>query len=672
MTDLTISCNNRLVTLTSTFTPTCQGSFHMEHTDTFNVKFILTSNCFEWIIKEKGNSDYYLIRLCIKFFSGITTGPVPGNLTSPGNKRIVDAKTVYILVSIGAILLILLIVSTTYLFLKRKKRLAMETILKDRVTFSVNDYSNPSFRRFSNEFILTNDNQPRQRSMYSIRVPGDGQVNNSDTPRNDVNIQNHQFNGSLPKLPTNPPNHPGDQSLRISNASNESLNSNVSTGWTNPLFLNAREPDNNRPATYAMIEEDCYSGSNLSGIYASIPECVQTLEGFDVGESNDYDSFSSDEFEQEAVYENGFVTPVKQPIEIKSVYLHTPCQSTQYLSIPFPIQEENNYEYVSDNCDKVDQNNELEYDYVANDDDEMFSNRNSSGSSQLETKAAADDDVYEDTDSPNTTLDTTVDDEHDADNSSQTYNYAFDENPHKYDYAENPEANEYYEDGTSIDLQLNDPQDEYDYVSSANVRQSLENINNSDTISQRQSSVDEEYTGPTTYYDDAILLAMSGDLDNYPDCLGELPEYEYVRNSNITEVSDSTNRISDSSDSTFAGGDKANRSSAVSYASIDGSDTEVSADEHDYDEISKHTADSVNNESEGEYDSDYEKVSDVFGRNSKVMNDFAEEQQKYENPKLKFQNFGAGKGSSIIIVDNEPVYDEVCAPGTSSGNDQDR
>ena len=555
--------------------------------------------------------------------------------------------------------------SSIYLVVKRKERLAMESILKDRVTLSANDYGDPAFTRSSNEIIFSNGNLPDQSAVYSRRFPENVQMMNNDIRRDDQGIQNNQVNGLAQGSQTIVSYHPNDQSLRNSNTSNESSNSSSSTGWTNPLFLNAQQPDNNRPATYAMIEEECYSGSNQSGIYTSIPEYFQTLEGFDVGESNDYDSFSSGEFEQEAVYENGSVTQVTQPTKIKSVYLHTPCQSME--SILIPIQEENNYEYVSDNCDKVEQNGELEYDYVAND-DEMFSNRESSVSSQLENKPS-DDALYEDTDSPNTTLDTTAEHVHNEDNPSLTYDYTFDEYPHNYDYAANPSSSDYYEDGTSINLHLNGLPDEYDYVSDANMTPSLENIDHLDNTPRKQSSVDEEYTGPTTYYDDVTLLAMSGDLD---DSLGELPEYEYVRNSNITETSNGTDRTSNISDITISAAavDKNSRTSAVSYASIDGSDSGLSADEHDYDEISKRTVDNVNNESEGEYDSDYEKVNDVLGRKSVEIKDIDEQQQdvKSVTTGVTYQTPIADKECSIIIVDNEPLYDEVCS--AESGEDQ--
>ena len=580
-----------------------------------------------------------------------------------------------------------------YLLVRRKERLAMEALLKDRVTLSVNDYGNPAFRRFSNDFALDeNHRQQNGRSPQhmAVRANNERTTNSENTANNHTDVPVHpnslvilnNLANSSPRIPNNSvpvhpsavsvPNNVSNQTSRISNTSHESRASDASTGWTNPLFLSMRELENNRPETYAMIEEECYSGSNLSGIYTSIPECVQTLEGFDVGESNDYDSFTSDEFDDGAEYENDSVPPLEPPINIRSVYLHTPCQSMQSVSIP--IQEENDYEYVSDSCDNKNNTvDELEYDYVANNDD-MFTNRESSASSHFGTKSnTMNDTLYEDTDSPNTTLESTAEEQPSENN--VTYNYVTDEYPHEYDYAVNPSTNEYYEDGTSIDMQLKDLPEYYDYVSNENAGQPPNEYDDKTITSGRQSSVEEEYNGPTTYYDNATLLAINDDFDVYPGFPGELPEYEYVRNSNLTErshVSENTNvaeSISDKSNHSLPDLDKTNRASRVSYASIDGTDSELSVKEHDYDEISKKTVVTLSTDSEGEYDSDYERVDDVVNKKNKGKVVSPNEQSEDKEPKIsdvKYQKFGVDKGDVVVIVDSEPVYDEVCPPDTKS------
>ena len=576
--------------------------------------------------------------------------------------------------------------------MRRKERLAMESILKDRVTLSINDYGNPAFRRFSNDFTLDENHRQENGSFpqhMAVRPANEMSTNGEYTAngRTDVPVHpnslitlNNRTNSS-PRISNNSvqvhaismsvPNSVSNQTSRISNVSHESRTSDVSTGWTNPLFLSMRELENNKPETYTMIEEECYSGSNLSGIYTSIPECVQTLEGFDVGESNDYDSFTSDEFVDDAEYENDSVPPLEPPINIRSVYLHTPCQSMQ--SVSLPIQEENDYEYVSDSCDKNNTVDELEYDYVANDDD-MFTYRESSASSHFGTKPnTTDDTLYEDTDSPNTTLESTAEELPNENNAR--YNYVTDEYPHEYDYALNPSTNEYYEDGTSIDMQLKDLPEYYDYVSNENVGQPPNNNDDKTTTSGRQCSVEEEYNGPTTYYDNAMLLAINNDFDIYPGFPGELPEYEYVRNSNLTEgsnVSENTNAAestSDISNHTLPDLNKTNRVSRVSYASIDGSDSELSVKEHSYDEISKQTVVSLSTDSEEEYDSDYERVDEVADSRNKGKVASPIEQSGDKEPKIsdvKYQKFGVNKGDAVVIVDSEPVYDEVCPPDTES------
>ena len=544
---------------------------------------------------------------------------------------------------------------------------------------------------FSNDFTLDENHRQENgrfpqhlavRSTTETTTNGENNANNrTDVPvhPSSLIISNNHTNSpsrissnsvSVHPISVNVPNRVSNQTSRISNVSHESSTSNVSNGWTNPLFLSMREHENNRPETYAMIEEECYSGSNLSGIYTSIPECVQTLEGFEVGESNDYDSFTSDEFVGGAEYENDSVPPLEPPINIRSVYLHTPCQSMQ--SVSTPIQEENDYEYVSDSCDKNNATEELEYDYVANDDD-MFTNRECSASIHLETKSNTMDDTYEDTDSPNTTLESAAEEQ--PNESNATYNYVTDEYPHEYDYAVNPSTNEYYEDGTSIDMQLKDLPEYYDYVSNENVGQPPNEYDNKTITSGRQSSVEEEYNEPTTYYDKATFLAINDDFDIYPGFPGELPEYEYVRNSNLTEgshVSENTNiaeNVSDISNHSLPDLNQTNRLSKVSYASIDGSDSEFSVKEHDYDEITKKTVANLSTDGEEEYDSDYEMVNDVVDKKNKSKVLSPNEQSEEKQPKIsdvKYQKFGVDKGNVEVIVDSEPVYDEVCPPDTES------
>ncbi len=650
--------------------------------------------------------------------------------TPEESPRKMSRKIAVILIAIGSILLVLLIISTIYLIIRRKQRLAMETILKNRVTFTSNNYAAPPFVKFSNNDDGTHPHEVQrqnsgnsiiQGNSISVSFPGTGGFSNpgfhGSSDELNLNLQHVLYSGSLPRSRSNileifgqnipdsafdeytqenSPSRDGDfvnpssftetentqqesipeesgsvqsksstlqsvgylsPELRIRSASDAAAIESINMqGLTNPMFDSGMgSSENGRPLTYAYIEgeEDSNYGSASSDDYASISNYTQKLEGFDVGESNDYDSVGEEvnqnwhltteakDLYANAAVENAASAAPEHPI--KSVYLHTPSQSIEShpqtlshqdstLSI---VREENNevyeaqndYNYVAEDAPRV--TSQQEYDYVGsyddsqNDRDEQeqcyYENTNSLKKGGIKTQEIT---------------------------ASGDYDYPYDERtvhasntesvprtPPEYNYVwDMGEPSNYYDDARSLDLTPDSLDPDYEYVSQSGSPSHNSSGNNFHPPLHERSFGNansiEFLDDPTTYEDDATFFKEKSDrgstgLDSSHEQTDEMtdqPCYEYVRNSTVSTApapSEQTSDLSQDPDdppyydsvraSTFSSGsDKSkqcesssqnltvpsgneNRFSIVSYESIGSAIVPPEFADHIYDEIHRKT-----------------------------------------------------------------------------------
>ncbi len=554
------------------------------------------------------------------------------------------------------------------------------------VNFPVTDgFSNPGFHGSSDELnlnlqhVLYSGSLPRSRNnileIFGQNIPesafdeytqenstgGDGDVVHSPLVYETGNTQ--QENSSKENLPPQSKSStlrsvgylsPEPRTRSASDAA--ALESIDMQGLTNPMFDSGMgSPENGRPLTYAYIEgeEDSNYGSASSDDYASISNYTQKLEGFDVGESNDYDSVGEEQATQNwhltteakdhyanAAIENTASNAPKYPI--KSVYLHTPSQSMEShpqilshqdstLSV---VQEEYNevyeaqhdYNYVTEDTPRV--HGHLEYDYVGryddcqNDRDEpeqcYYENTDSLRRDGSKSQKVSPEETNEDYDYAYGERTVHANNIESLPRTLPEYNYVWDMG----------EPSNYYDDARSLDLTPDSLDPDYEYVSQTACPSHNNNSNNINPPLHERSFGNansiEFLDDPTNYKDErALTEKLNLELDSshkQSDDETDQPCYEYVRDSTISSesaVSEQTSNPSQDPDdppyydsvraSTLSSeSDKSkqsepsshnlnvpsaneNRVSIVSYESIGSATVPPEFADHIYDEIHRKT-----------------------------------------------------------------------------------
>ncbi len=501
----------------------------------------------------------------------------------------------------------------------------MEAILKDRSAWSANEYSNPAFNHLEEPESPQMVPNGAASYLHVDRHRSDRSHPENLQPNQGSNIP-FQSEGNRPEACNAPFVTSGDM------VSGDSANN--SSGLE-------------RPVTYARIEDDCDSVAGFSDDRVPTFERVHFLEGFENGESSDFDNLNPETYQHEDLYQNHLVE-TNHPINIRSVYLHKPGFSSQSISVP--KEDENTYEYVSNNhavqisgnfqSDRVSNDQNIIIDLTCpvshhlnmcrgeqsgikscdqslvsgpstNDDyyedgtsvpldvdcgrEPVLHNQNSSRIPQNNTSAsfydgirlyAGDQGSYASVDEEPVYEE--ADDPSNANDNEPFYEEADSERLPAPTIDHKSSTDDYYEDGTSIPAEESH---EYDYVSNAQVTL---NSGEEPLRWDETSSVEAENPniGPTTYYDDIHLFAANIDSDADVDA-----EYECVRDS------DSTRRTSDLTKD----GDlhHADQNSVASYETVDESDADMSSGGGGYDDINDHqeqTTDRIE-ESDSEYES---------------------------------------------------------------------
>ena len=430
--------------------------------------------------------------ICLSSFSEVKSGALMGT----GGDGSSNDKLAYILAAAG-VLLILLILIVVYLICKRKDTLAMELLLKNRAAMVENAYANSGMEMEdaiqvdpTRERVLFASNRLSNDS-HASRESGFSQTLSVHSDRWQSRESQTQVHNLLYATPQCFHSHPHTPS-RVSTTSAEVGRFRFPSTGSEPanLMRMRKNPYPSRPATYASIDGGAYEVTPSRG--------VQTLDGFQVGESNDYDSLPSDgespcselQTQDEPPYENKSTPAPPIPKRLRSVYLHPPHEDSNAPCVPPPVEKPETKRVKSGKDSAI----------------HNVHNPAKEPSSHVDKNKRTDD--------PNESA--VPDPKSDAS-----------DNEHEYSSVSDAETDPYYEDGTSVVVA--NPQDGdsdsdgYDYVGgSSTTLSTVESPKVLPTPPPRQASV-EDFSGPTTYYDDIRLFAARDDNESATD---EEPIYE--------------------------------------------------------------------------------------------------------------------------------------------------